>query len=57
MKTEMEFEKTCSMMLEGRWACNAMPEIPTAVENMFYGNFGMSAEEINEVFSGRMQMD
>ena len=57
MKTEMEFEKTCSMMLEGRWACNAMPEIPTAVENMFYGNFGMSAEEINEVFSGIKQMD
>ena len=57
MKTKMEFEKTCSQMMEDRWSCNTMPELPTKVENMFYGNFGMSAEEINEVFSGRKQMD
>ena len=57
MKTKMEFEKTCSMMLEDKWACNMMPEISAEVENMFYENFGMSAEEINEVFSGRKMMD
>lgn len=57
MKTEKEFEETCCMMLDGKWACNAMPEISTEVENMFYQNFGMSAEEINEVFSGRTMMD
>lgn len=57
MKTEKEFEETCRMMLDGKWACNAMPEIATEVENMFYQNFGMSAEEINEVFSGRTMMD
>ena len=57
MKTKKVFEKTCSMMLEDRWSCNAMPEMSTAVQNMFYGKFGMSAEEINEVFSGRKQME
>jgi hypothetical protein len=57
MKTEKEFEKACSIMLKVKWTCNTMPEIPTEVENMFYENFGMSAEEINEVFSGRAMMD
>ena len=57
MKTEKEFEETCRMMLEDRWACNALPEMPTEVENMFYDNFGMSAEEINDVFRGRKRMD
>ena len=57
MKTEKEFEKSCSVMLKVKWTCNTMPEIPTEVENMFYENFGMSAEEINEVFSGRAMMD
>lgn len=57
MKTKMEFERTCSQMMEDRWSCNIMPELPTKVENMFYENFGMSAQEMNEVFSGRMQMD
>ena len=57
MKTKMEFEKTCSQMMEDRWSCNIMPELPTKVEKMFYENFGMSAQEMNEVFSGRMQMD
>ena len=57
MKTEKEFEQACNMMLEDRWSCNAMPEMSTEVENMFYENFGMSAEEINEVFSGRRQVE
>jgi hypothetical protein len=57
MKTEKEFEKACSIMLKVKWTYNTMPEIPTEVENMFYENFGMSAEEINEVFSGRAMMD
>lgn len=57
MKTEKDFEETCRMMLEDKWACNAMPQISTDVENMFYENFGMSAEEMNEVFSGRTMMD
>ena len=57
MKTEKEFEETCRMMLEDRWSCNAMPEMSAEVENMFYDNFGMSAEEINDVFCGRKRMD
>ena len=57
MKTEKDFEETCRMMLEDKWACNAMPEMSTEVENLFYQNFGMSAEEINEVFYGRIMMD
>ena len=57
MKTEKEFEETCRMMLEGRWASNNIPEISTEVENLFYDNFGMSAEEINEVLDGRKQID
>ena len=57
MKTEKEFEETCRMMLEGRWTSNNIPEISTEVENLFYDNFGMSAEEINEVLDGRKQID
>ena len=57
MKTEKEFEETCRMMLEDRWSCNAMPEMSADVQNMFYDNFGMSAEEINEVLCGRKRMD
>ena len=57
MKTEKDFEETCRMMLEDKWSCNSMPEMSTEVENLFYQNFGMSAEEINEVFYGRIMMD
>ena len=57
MKSEKEFEETCRMMLDDRWASNSVPEMSTEVENLFYENFGMSAEEINEVFDGRKLMD
>ena len=56
MKAEKKFEEVCRMMMEDRWSCDTLPEISADVENMFYENFGMSAEEMNEVFSGRMQM-
>ena len=57
MKAEKKFEEVCRMMLENRWSCDTLPEISADVENMFYENFGMSAQEMNEVFSGRMRMD
>ena len=57
MKSEKEFEETCRMMLDDRWASNSVPEMSTEVENLFYENFGLSAEEINEVFDGRKLMD
>ena len=57
MKSEKEFEETCRMMLDDRWTGNNVPEMSLEVENLFYEKFGMSAEEINEVFDGRKQMD
>ena len=57
MKMKIEFEKVCSMMLGDRWSFNGMPEMTMEVENKFYENFGMSAQEINEVFSGRKHMN
>ena len=57
MKSKKDFEEICRLLLEDRWAENAMPEISAEMDNLFYEKFGMSAEEINEVFRGRKPMD
>ena len=52
MTTNEKFEQACEMLMSDDGNGNILPEITNDVQNLFYDNFGMSAEEISEALRG-----
>jgi len=50
MRTNTEFEQFCSLLMDGARCHGAMPEMSVDTGNLFYENYGMSAEEVQEMF-------
>ena len=45
---EINFERICAMICDGRWEETGFP---VELDNMFYERFGMSGEDVMKSFS------
>ncbi len=46
---EINFERICAMICDGRWG---EAGFPAELDNMFYERFGMSGDDVLSAFSG-----
>lgn len=49
MRTNKEFESVCRLLMNGARCQRAITEISVETDNLFYENYGMSAEDVQDM--------